>query len=447
MTDIVSSDPVRHQYEAYPYPLRDPNYELIRLIVREVENLGQINHFVFGGRQSFGPGTRILVAGGGTGDEVVYFGEQLKTRGGSVTYLDQSLASMAVARTRVEKRGLTNVEFQQGRIEDVSVEALGTFDYIHSIGVLHHIADPALGLQRLAALLRPGGGMGLMVYGLYGRQGNYQLQALAKKLFMPEQPLPSQVDEMVTVINSLPPDHPFFRGGGKPSTVEWIKQDPNELVDAVLHARDRPFTVGDVYDWLASASLGLIEFVPFLVNKPGATFFTLFYDPCSYITDPGLVARLRAMPARARHEIAELINGRIDLHCFYASKTADVEAVLTAPDMVPYLMCQRRCFSFTDDKMTVTTYADLSFTLPSTPVAKMLFELMDGERTVAEIIQEGYLILDRAGHEMINLHVAFQELFNTLRAFNWGLLRHRSVPAFENLDHLYYEGAGWSPPA
>ena len=53
---------------------------------------------------------------------------------------------------------------------------LGPFDYIDCCGVLHHLPDPAAGVEALLSVLAPGGGMGLMVYAPYGRTGIYMLQ-------------------------------------------------------------------------------------------------------------------------------------------------------------------------------------------------------------------------------------------------------------------------------
>ena len=446
MSDASINDPVRHQYEAYPYPLRDPEDERIRLLVRGPEFLPQINHFVFGGRQSFGPGSRILVAGGGTGDETVFFAEQLRDRGGMVAYLDQSEASMAVAKQRVAMRGLTNVEFHRGRIEDVSREALGSFDYIQSIGVLHHIADPELGLQKLAALLRPEGGMGILLYAPHGRRGNYQLQDMAKLLFAADQPLPSKVQEMVAIVGSLPPDHPFFRGADRNATINMINQDPNELVDMVLHARDRAFSVGEVHDFLGSADLQLIEFVPFSVYEPQTSTFTLFYDPLSYVTEPALGARLAQMPRRKRQEIAELINGGIDLHCFYAGRSGSEEARLDAVGMVPFFLPQSQCFSLGETELFMTDYAAKRYALTITPAQKVLFDLIDDNRTVADILAEANARLLLAGTPATYLGKEFADLFATLRGFNWIALRHSSVKRFTNYDHMYYVNAGQVDP-
>lgn len=446
MSNASINDPVRHQYEAYPYPLRNPEEERIRLLVRGPESLPQINHFVFGGRQSFGPGCRLLVAGGGTGDETVYFAEQLRDRGGTVAYLDQSQASMAIAKQRVAVRGLTNVEFHWGRIEDVSRETLGSFDYIQSIGVLHHIADPALGVQRLAALLRPGGGMGILLYAPHGRQGNYQLQDMAKLVFPADQPLPSKVQEMVTIVESLPPDHPFFRGADRNGIIKMITRDPNELVDMVLHARDRAFSVGDVYDFLASADMNLIEFVPFSVYAARDSNFTLFYDPLSYVTEPTLAARLAETPRRKRQEIAELIHGRMDLHCFYAGRTGNEEARLDATGMIPFFLPQRSCFSLGENKLFMTDYAERRYPLAVTPAQKVLFELIDDGRTVSEILAEADALLHSTGIPATDLGKQFTDLFATLRGFNWIALRHASVKRFSNFDHMYYPNAGWVAP-
>jgi SAM-dependent methyltransferase len=58
------------------------------------------------------------------------------------------------------------------RIENRSLLELqgeGPFDYINSVGVLHHLRQPEAGLQALAALLRPGGLLHLFLYADGGR--------------------------------------------------------------------------------------------------------------------------------------------------------------------------------------------------------------------------------------------------------------------------------------
>jgi SAM-dependent methyltransferase len=438
MPEEITEDSVRKLYESFPYPLRNPSDEKNRMVVRGPEYLCQINHFVFGGRQSFGSGSRILVAGGGTGDETVFFAEQLRHRGGAVAYLDQSEASMTIARQRVATRGLTNVEFYLGKIEDLSTQIHGTFDFIQSIGVLHHMQSPEIGLSKLKAVLRQGGGMGLFLYAPHGRRGNYQLQDLAKLAFDADQSLENKVPEMIKFIASLPPDHPFFRGGDPKETLQGISEDPNELVDSLLHSRDRAFTVGEIYDLLEGAGINLVEFIPFRVHDGASTCFTLYYDPSSYITDTALVTRLSKLSIRKRNEIAELLNGKMDNHCFYASTISNSEAQIESEGMVPFFIPKRSCFNFIDNKLVMTDHGGSRYKLPISPTQKILFELIDGVRDFDQILQEGKKVIQDFGMPEVELCVPLKDLYLTLRKFNWIALRHSAVQPFENYDHMYW---------
>jgi len=91
---------VRSLYEDYPFPLRDPRDESQRLVVAEQASLGKLNHFCYGGRQGFGNGFRVLVAGGGTGDHTIFLAEQLREYDARVTYIDLSESSLQLAKAR-----------------------------------------------------------------------------------------------------------------------------------------------------------------------------------------------------------------------------------------------------------------------------------------------------------------------------------------------------------
>lgn len=49
-------------------------------------------------------------------------------------------------------------------------------------GVLHHLENPAAGLQALRAVLSDQGAMMIMLYGKYGRTGVYQVQELLRMI-------------------------------------------------------------------------------------------------------------------------------------------------------------------------------------------------------------------------------------------------------------------------
>jgi len=137
------TDPVRDQYEVYPYPARDPRDEAGRLIETTPGHLDEINHYVYAGRRDFGRPFRVLVAGGGTGDVTVMLAQQLADRfcRGEIVHLDLSAASAKVAEARLAARGLGNARFVVGSLTELAALGLGRFDYIDCVGVLHHLDD------------------------------------------------------------------------------------------------------------------------------------------------------------------------------------------------------------------------------------------------------------------------------------------------------------------
>src|ERR1700744_6227364 len=178
------------QYEAYPFPKRDPRDEAKRLVVGSPSHLREIDYWVFGATRAASRPLNALIAGGGTGDATIMLAQQMISlgRGGQVTWLDRSTAALAIARDRAKARGLTNIVWEQRSLLDLPGSGLGPFDYIDCCGVLHHLPDPATGLQALVSVLAPGGGMGLMVSAPHGRAGVYRMQDAIRRLAPPEEP-------------------------------------------------------------------------------------------------------------------------------------------------------------------------------------------------------------------------------------------------------------------
>ncbi|MEQ9608005.1 MAG: class I SAM-dependent methyltransferase, partial [Kiloniellaceae bacterium] len=306
------SDKVRDQYEAYPYPSRDPADEAKRLIVGSPSSLLEINHYLFAGRRDFTRPFRALVAGGGTGDATIMLAQQLADAAraagtgpaGEVVYLDLSASSRAVAEARAAARGLTNIRFVTGSLLEVAALDLGPFDYIDCCGVLHHLPDPDAGLAALAAVLTEDGGMGIMVYGTYGRSGIYPLQAALRAL-VGARPLAEQVSFARRLLGSLPATNLFARN---PILRDHAGSDA-ELVDLLLHSQDRSYTVPQIVDLVAGAGLNLISFV-----EP------LRYDPATYLRDPGLLRQLAGLAPLERATLAEQLAGNLKTPVFYLSR-------------------------------------------------------------------------------------------------------------------------------
>jgi len=287
---------VRDQYEAYPYPGRDPADERRRLITGAPSDPHEIDHFLFGGQRDWGQGFRALVAGGGTGDGLIQLAQRLTDAGVpyEITYLDLSRAARRIAEARAEVRGLAGIRFETASLLDAP--DFGAFDYIDCCGVLHHLPDPAAGFAALRAALAPGGGLGFMVYAPLGRSGVYPLQAAFGALFA-GLPAEERVARLRPILGRLPEGHPFRCN---PHLVDHRGADA-ELYDLLLHGQDRAFSVPELLAVLAETGWALQSFV-----KPG------LYDPARFAQVPG------GMDAPARMALAEQLSGSMKVHVGYA---------------------------------------------------------------------------------------------------------------------------------
>jgi SAM-dependent methyltransferase len=122
-------------------------------------------------------GARVLDAGCGIGRHAYY----AATWGAKeVVALD---FSDAVETARRNLDGLPNTHVVQGDLLRPPLkpagEGDGGFDIVYSIGVLHHLPEPAAGIRSLAALVNP---RGLLVVWVYGHEGNALVRATIEPL-------------------------------------------------------------------------------------------------------------------------------------------------------------------------------------------------------------------------------------------------------------------------
>ncbi len=371
----AADDPVRRQYEALPYPRRDPADEARRLIEGSPSHPVEIDHFLFRGRRDWTRPFRALVAGGGTGDGLIMLAQKLADIGcpAEITYLDLSEASRAVAEARAAARGL-RVRFVT---EDLlAAPELGPFDYIDCCGVLHHLSDPDAGFRGLADALSPGGGMGLMVYAPYGRTGVYPLQGAFGALFAGDAPV-EKVRLARTTLATLPAAHPFLRN----IVLGDHRASDAGLHDLLLNARDRAYTVADLVAALRRAGLELVSLV-----EPAR------YDPLRYLpAEPDFARRAATLDTVARMGVAEQLAGTIKTHVAYVvpgGRAAEAEARPTTPDLVPHLarVAPGALAQQVRAKGGVTVTVDgVSFRIDMPRQAAPLIARIDGRHTLGDI--------------------------------------------------------------
>jgi SAM-dependent methyltransferase len=377
MTD-ATDERLAGQYEAYPYPKRDPRDEAKRLVVGSPSHLREIDHWVFGATRPASRPLNALVAGGGTGDATIMLAQQMTSLGrpGQVTWLDRSAAALATAQGRAAARGLTNIAWEQRSLLDLPGSGLGPFDYIDCCGVLHHLPDPAAGLRALLSVLAPGGGMGLMVYAPYGRTGVYMMQDALRRLAPPEEPPQQRLDIARRVMKHLP-------------DTQWLRHNRNfgdhinggdaGLYDLLLNPRDRAYTVPAFSALLREAGLDVTCWV-----EP------MRYDPVPLLPDPKLRARIDLLDPLERAALAEALAGNMAVHIVYCVRAgapvqrADPDDANSVP-VLREVTGEGLARAVRPDGTMPVTIDGLRIPVALPPLATAILPLIDGTRSRGQI--------------------------------------------------------------
>ncbi len=422
------SERVHRQYEALPYPMRNPADDAKLIFVTSLEDLGAVNFYCWRGRHNFQNGFRALVAGCGTGDAVMYLAHQLRGTEATITAIDLSEASLNVARARAPFSGMAErIIWRQASLLDLPDMGLGDFDYINCSGVLHHLHDPLAGLRALNSVLKPDGAMGLMLYGLYGRTGVYQLQSLMRLLCPAGVEHVEAVRRARAVLAALPPTNWFRRA----ADLFAAEMDDAEIYDMFLHARDRAFSVAEVYDLVAAAGLC---FVQHTCDERA------LYEPDFAFRDPEIRQAIGQLAVAGQQAAAELFWGASTKHSFWVTRTADTRTDLADPDNVPFFSRLGRRARVQETILAAAggTWAHdlphpggivVNLRMQVVPAVKRFTELIDDRRTMGEIV--GTIAAEyNPAPPTADVWRTCLFVVQTLLRGDFVLLRHRSIEPF-----------------
>lgn len=420
MTDPSPVDGVRAQYEELPYPSRDPRDEAIRLITGTPSHILEINHYLFSGRLNFTRPFRALVAGGGTGDACIMLAQQLADHRcpGEVVYLDLSTASREVCEGRAKVRGLRNIQFLTGSLLDLPGMNIGQFDYIDCTGVLHHLPDPSAGMKALASVLQPDGGIGVMLYGQYGRTGVYPLQEILRTLAPKSMATEDRIAMAKRLIRFLPTTNLFRRN---PYLNDHVTGGDAGLYDLLLHSIDRAYTVPEIGTLASDAGLRVVAFL-----EP------VRYEPATYMSDPVIARQASSLPLLERAAFAERLSGNLRTHVFYATRAGfDTVARPEDTSAIPVLRdmdAAKLAAGLQPGAPLVANLDGFPWRAQLPALAPRIISQFDGRRTVAEI----YTSLGAQGGpggglpQWEDFYTQFEDLYVKLNGVNHLLLRFRT---------------------
>jgi 2-polyprenyl-3-methyl-5-hydroxy-6-metoxy-1,4-benzoquinol methylase len=248
ITDSVS-EAVRDQYEDNPYP-RWVKMQMRAKPLPFNAELRRALPFARFAPMSDDSAPAVLIAGCGTGRDAIFVAQRF--RGARVLAIDLSLDSISYAMRKTQELGLLSIEYAQADILELG-DIAGIFDIIHSVGVLHHLADPFKGWRILLSRLQPGG---FMCIGLYSQ--------IARR------PV-AEAREFIAARGyaSTPDDIRRFRqdvaAGDTSAEVQLLSKSRafyslSDCRDLAFHVQEQHVTLGQIESFLSELGLRFIGF-------------------------------------------------------------------------------------------------------------------------------------------------------------------------------------------
>ena len=256
---------------------------------------------------------RILDAGCGTGVSTDYLCHL--NPGADVLGVDISEGALAVARERCARSGaaqqVSSLRQEQRSLLDLQGE--GPFDYINSVGVLHHLDQPEAGLLALAALLAP---QGLLHLFLYADAGRWEIHRTQKALTLLQ--VGTGADGLRLgrdLFETLPESNRLARHHRERWAVDCAP-DAN-FADMYLHPQETSYDLARLFAFVETAGLHFAGF-----SNPEV------WDPARLLQGE-LLERARNLPLRDQWSLVEQLDPDISHFEFFLSAAPIEPATLS----------------------------------------------------------------------------------------------------------------------
>jgi SAM-dependent methyltransferase len=379
---------VRDFYERYPYPPPVESLEQYQQLWLEPARR-RADYHLFWPSRPYREDFSILVAGCGTSQAARY---ALRWPAAQVTGVDVSATSVRFTEALKRTHALHNLQIHQLSIEQV--RELGTsFDQIVCTGVLHHLADPDIGLAALRDVLKPDGVMHLMVYAPYGRTGVYMLQEFCRRLGIGA--TDDGIRDLIFALRELPPGHPIRQ------LLTHARDFSHDaaLADALLHPLDRAYSVPQLFTFIEGGGL---TFGRWIKQAP--------YSPqCGVMAHLPHASRLRALDLIDQCSAVELFRGTMVRHSVVVYRRdatanirisfADDASLGYVPIRIPDTMCVRDRAPVGAAALLINpAHTDTDLVLPIDSSELRIVNAIDGARCIGDILDDTAHNADRSQH-------------------------------------------------
>ncbi len=375
------AEEVRDFYDHYPYPRPIDSLEKYRRLWQGRQRQ-RADYHLFWPARPYREDRSILIAGCGTSQAAKH---ALRWPAAQVTGIDFSATSVRCTEDLKRKYNLNNLQVCELPIERVN-DLEASFDQIVCTGVLHHLADPDAGLKALRGVLKPDGAMHLMVYAPYGRTGIYMLQEFCRRIGI--HATDEEIRDLIGALRALPPGHPLEN---------LLREAPDfqqeaAIADALLHPRDRAYSVPQLFDFIKGGGL---TFGRWVKQAP--------YTPhCGVIAKIPQASRMAQLSLAEQYAAVELFRGTMVRHSMVVYRNdspGGPQPISFAGDAwlgyVPIRMPDTICIQeqLPPGAAAVLinqthTYRDLFMPIDSTE--KCLFDAIDGNRSIGDIVERTF---------------------------------------------------------
>ncbi len=370
------NDAITRFYDRHPYPPPVTDLDQYRERWNEPGRRRAEHHLLFPS-QPFREDPHLLVAGCGTSQAARH---ALRWPAATVIGIDVSETSLQHSEELRRRYGLENLELHRLPIERIA-ELDRSFDIVVCTGVLHHLADPDVGLRALRGVLRSDGAMQLMVYARYGRLGVEMMQEYGRMLGTGTSK--EEVQDLAATLAEVPEGHPLAHL--LRTSADFRRVDA--LADTLLNPRERSYSVPELFD---------------TVRRGGLTFGRWYrqapYRPqCGAVAATAHAEALASLPEVEQFAAMELFRGTMVRHSFIGYRSDhppgtgpvsfDAGGWMRAvPIRLPDTIAVEQRLPSGAAAVLINpnhTYTDL--VLPLEAAGRRLYEAIDGRASIAEI--------------------------------------------------------------
>ena len=230
------SQKVSDFYEEIPFPNYTDDDNKLSIL-----NRGNANTFYKKLKSHIGLNKKILEIGSGTSQLSMYLATGTNN---DVVALDLTKKSLKVASKFAKENNIKNIKFLNADLHnDIFLPEI--FDFVLSLGVLHHTKDTYQGFVKTIKPLKKNGYVFIGLYNKYGRK-RLELRRFFSKIF--GRKIIFLLDPMIRFLNQNPKRN-------KDKIKAWIN-------DQYFHPVESSYTVDNVLEWFNKNNIEFISSIP-----------------------------------------------------------------------------------------------------------------------------------------------------------------------------------------